>query len=278
MSESGKNRRDRAAAARNAAQADERRRERTVRIIGAATVVVVVVGIIAVALVARSSSDSSTVAGEPTVVEGAALPAGVLGPDSEHPYGVPYGTAAADAPVLEIWEDFQCPACGAVEAANGAGIAALADEGAVQLIWRPATFLDRTNDGRDPSVANSSSRATAAWGCAIDAGKTKEFHDAVYANQPGEEGSGWTDDQFVGLAEQVGVTGAELETFRTCVADGTYLDWASSSGATFSINGIQGTPFGLLDGVEVPTPTLAEDAALRALVSGSAAPAESEAP
>lgn len=277
MSESGKNRRDRAAAAREAAQADERRRERTVRIIGAVTVVVVVVGIIAVALVARGSSES-TVAGEPTVVEGAALPAGVLGPDSEHPYGVPYGSAGADAPVLEIWEDFQCPACGAVEAANGAGIAALADEGAVQLIWRPATFLDRANEGGDPAVAKSSSRATAAWGCAIDAGKTKEFHDAVYASQPQEEGSGWTDDQFVGLAEQVGISGADLETFRTCVADGTYLDWASSSGATFSTEGIQGTPFGLLDGVEVPTQTLAEDAALRALVSGGGAPAESEAP
>jgi protein-disulfide isomerase len=180
--------------------------------------------------------------------------------------------------VLEIWEDFQCPACGAVEAANGAGIAALADEGAVQLIWRPATFLDRANEGGDPAVAKSSSRATAAWGCAIDAGKTKEFHDAVYASQPQEEGSGWTDEQFVGLAEQVGISGADLETFRTCVADGTYLDWASSSGATFSTEGIQGTPFGLLDGVEVPTQTLAEDAALRALVSGGGAPAESEAP
>lgn len=277
MSESGKNRRERAAAARDAAQADERRRERTVRIIGAATVIVVVVGIIAVALVARGSSDS-TVAGEETVVEGAALPTGVLGPDSDHPFGVPYGTASADAPVLEIWEDFQCPACGAVEAANGTGIAALADEGAVQLIWRPATFLDRSNEGGDPAVAKSSSRATAAWGCAIDAGRTKEFHDAVYANQPQEEGAGWTDDQLIGLAEQTGITGADLETFRACVADGTYLDWATSSGATFANNGIQGTPFGILDGVEVPTQTLAEDAALRALVSGEAAPAESEAP
>jgi len=277
MSESGKNRRDRAAAARQAAQSDERRRERTVRIIGAVTVIVVVVGIIAVALVARGSSES-TVAGEPTVVEGAALPAGVLGPDSDHPFGVPYGSAATGAPVLEIWEDFQCPACGAVEAANGAGIAALADEGAVQLIWRPATFLDRANEGGDPAVARSSTRATAAWGCAIDAGRTKEFHDAVYASQPQEEGAGWTDEQFVGLAEQVGITGPDLDTFRTCVADGTYLDWAASSGATFSTEGIQGTPFGLLDGVEVPTQTLAEDAALRALVSGGATPAESDAP
>jgi protein-disulfide isomerase len=268
MAESGKDRRDRAAAAREAAKSQERRRERTVRIIGAVTVLVVVVGIIAVALLARGSSESTT-AGEPTVVEGAALPKGVLGPDSEYPFGVPYGTAAADAPVLEIWEDIQCPACASVEQANGAGIAALAEEGEVQLIWRPATFLDRVNEGRDPSVAQSSTRGTAAWGCAIDAGKTKEFHDALYANQPTEEGVGWTDAQLVALGEQVGLTGADLDSFSTCVADGTYLDWATSSGATFSVEGIAGTPFGVLDGVEVPTQTLAEDAALRELVAGS---------
>lgn len=267
MSESGSKRRDRAAAAREAAQSQERRRERLVRIVGAVVVVVVVVGIVAVALIARNSDSSSTVAAEPTVNPDAVLPTGVLGPDSDHPFGVPYGTAGADAPVLEVWEDVQCPACAAVEQANGAGIAALAEEGTVQLIWRPATFLDRVNEGGDPSVANSSSRGTAAWGCAMDAGKTREFHDALYANHPEVEGDGWTDEQLVGIAEQVGISGADLETFTTCVADGTYLDWATSSGATFTASGIGGTPFGLLDGVEVPTPTLADDAALREFIA-----------
>ncbi|MCF8525936.1 MAG: DsbA family protein [Candidatus Nanopelagicales bacterium] len=276
MSESGKNRRDRAAAARNAAQSQERRRERMVRLIGAVTVVVVVVGIIAVALLARGSSESTSVS-QPTVNPDAALPAGVLGADSEHAFGVLYGSASADAPVLEVWEDFQCPACASVEELNGAGIAALAEEGTVQLIWRPATFLDRVNEGRDASVANSSTRATAAWGCAMDAGKTREFHDAIYANQPAEEGDGWVDDQFIALAESSGITGADLETFASCVADGTYLDWASSSGATFTTSGIGGTPFGVLDGVEVPTQTLADDAALRALISGEAPVDEADA-
>lgn len=266
MSESGKNRRDRAAAAREEAQAQERRRERMVRIVGAVVVVVVVVGIVAVALVARNSSPSTTVT-EPTVVDGAALPAGVLGPDSAHPFGVLYGTAADDAPVLEIWEDVQCPACASVEQANGAGIAALGEEGVVQVIWRPATFLDRVNEGGDPSVANSSTRGTAAWGCAMDVGKTREFHDALYTNQPQPEGAGWTDDQLIAIGEQVGIAGAELDTFTACVTEGTYLDWARSSGATFSSSGIGGTPFALLDGVEVPTPTLADDAALRAFVA-----------
>ena len=73
----------------------------------------------------------------------APLPTGALPADDERAFGVPYpGTATPDAPVLEIWEDFQCPACGAVEQANGAGIESLADAGKIQLIWRPTTFLD----------------------------------------------------------------------------------------------------------------------------------------
>ena len=127
MSEAAKNRRDRAAAARDEAHAGERRRERTVRIVGAVTVLIVVVGIIGIAVVARNSQSSDAVTASATVDPNAALPAGVLPTDDAHAYGVPYGTAASDAPVLEIWEDFQCPACGAVEQANGDGIAALAE-------------------------------------------------------------------------------------------------------------------------------------------------------
>ena len=270
MSESGSKRRDRAAAAREAAQSEERRRERLVRIIGA----VVVVGIIAVAVVARGNSSSVPTA---EVDPGAALPAGVLAADSPQAFGVPYGTASETAPVLEIWEDFQCPACGSVEQANGAGIAALAEEGEVRLIWRPATFLDRVNEGRDAAVRDSSSRATAAWGCAIDAGKTREFHDALYANQPAGEGDGWTDEQFTAVAEQAGIAGADLEAFQACVADGTYRGWANNSGVTFSSSGADGTPYALLDGVPVPTPTLADDALLREFIASGGA-AEGAAP
>jgi len=274
MSESGSKRRDRAAAARNAAQAEERKRERLVRIIGAVTVLVVVVGIIVVAVIARGSSDSSQTATPTEIIEGAALPAEVLAADSDQPFGVPYGTAAADAPVLEIWEDFQCPACAAVEQANGSGIAKLAEEGTVQLVWRPATFLDRVNEGGDPAVANSSSRAAAAWGCAIDLGKTREYHDALYANHPANEGDGYTDEQFATIAGESGISGADLETFQACVADGTYLDWATNSGVSFTNSEAGGTPYAVLDGVVIENPTLADEAALREFIANGGPAAE----
>lgn len=258
---SGASRRERAAAARNAAQASEKRRERTVRIVGAVTVLAVVVGIIVIAVVARNSSDA---ANQVTRVEpdpNAPLPEGVLGADSPYAYGVPYGSAPETAPVLELWEDFQCPACGALEEVSGAGIAELAETGQIQLIWRPTHFLD-ANLGND-----ASNRAIAAWGCAIDAGKTREYHDVVYANQPEQEGAGYTRDQLIAFGEQSGIAGADLETFTQCVQDGTYRAWAANSDQEFQAAGHQGTPFGLLNGIVVENTTLADLEALKATVA-----------
>ena len=265
MSEAGKNRRDRAAAAREQANAGERKRERMVRAVGAVTVVAVVVGIIGVAVIARNSSDTSAVA-VPSADPNAPLPATVLPVDDERAFGVPYpGTATADAPVLEIWEDFQCPACGAVEQANGAGIESLADTGKIQLVWRPSTFLDR-NIGNDASA-----RATAAWGCAIDAGKAKEYHATIFANQPEQEGIGWTNEELLAFGGDAGITGADLDTFTQCVADGTYLGWAANSTEVFYTSNIPGTPLAKLNGVEIPTEILVDQATLEQLVDEAAA-------
>ncbi|MCX6433041.1 MAG: thioredoxin domain-containing protein, partial [Actinobacteria bacterium] len=221
-------------------------------------------GIIGVAVFAKNSQNTDPVA-LPSGNPSAALPTGVLPTDDAHAYGVPYGTGTADVPVLEIWEDFQCPACDAVEKANGAGIESLADSGKIRLIWRTTTFLDG-NLGND-----SSTRAAAAWGCAIDAGKAKEYHNVVFANQPETEGTGYTDEQLLAFAGEVGITGAALDTFTTCVADRTYFDWTANSTGIFYSSNIQGTPFALLNGVEVPTETLVDQPALEKLVADAAA-------
>lgn len=265
MSDSGKNRRDKAAAARAAAESDAKRRERMVRIVGGITVVVVVLAIIGVAVYAKSSSSSSAAPSVSASADpSAAAPKDTLASDDTYAYGVAYGTNP-DAPTLAIWEDFQCPACKAVEDANGTGIEKLAEEGIVRLVWRPTTFLDN-NLGNDSSV-----RATAAWGCAIDAGKAKEFHNVVYANQPEQEGTGYTDDQLVSFGEQAGITGADFDTFKQCVADGTYLSWAANSTSIFYSSGVSGTPTATLDGKDVPTATLVDEAALRAFVTSDGA-------
>jgi protein-disulfide isomerase len=260
-----KGRRERAAQARGEAQASEKRRERIVRIVGGATVVAVMAAIIGVAVYASSNTSSNDASGQTGAIvdpdPSAASPAGVLPADSSSPFGVPYGTGSTSVPVLEVWEDFQCPACGALELANGVGIEKLAEEGKVQLIYRPTAFLD-ANLGND-----SSHRAIAAWGCAIDAGKIKEYRNTVFANQPIEEGIGYTEEQLLSFGSQSGITDTDLTTFTQCVTDGTYLAWAANTNQEFLSSQIGGTPSGFLNGEPVETATLADSIALAELVA-----------
>ncbi len=113
------------------------------------------------------------------------------------------------------------PGCAQLEATMGDQIEQLAEAGKVNLVWRPATFLDPHFASVSPNP-NSSQRAAAAWGCAIDAGKSAEYHKTVFANQPATEGDGWTDEQLLEFGKQAGLTGEAYTTFETCFNDKTY--------------------------------------------------------
>jgi protein-disulfide isomerase len=256
MGDKHSDRRAKAEAARNAANAGEKKRERITRIVGAVVVIVVVLGIIGVAVIARNSSSDASGGGgtsSATADPNAPAPAGTFPTDNPYAYGVPFNNAT-NVPVVEIWEDFQCPACQALEKANGAGIEKLASEGKIQLIWRPTTFLDR-NLQNDSSV-----RASAAWGCAVDAGKTKEYHDTIFANAPATEGDGFTDAQLLSFATTAGITGAELDTFTSCLDAGTYQPWALNSTQVFYDANIPGTPLVKINGTEIDPSIVADQA------------------
>lgn len=264
MSEGAKNRRDKAAAARAATQSGEKRRDRTIRIVGAVTVLVVVAGIIGIAVFAKSSDTTGTpaiVSADPAAV----MPTGVFLSGDTNEYGVPYNKAAAGVPVLAIWEDFQCPSCAALEKANGEGIVKLANEGKIQLIWRPTTFLEAR-------LANdASTRAVAAWGCAVDAGKTLEYHNVVYQNQPATEGDGYTDEQLLTFATDAGITGPALDKFTQCVTDRTYVTWGANSYDTFLKESVPGTPAGFLNGNPIGSEILSDQVALEKAIAAEAA-------
>ncbi|MGB7979472.1 MAG: thioredoxin domain-containing protein [Candidatus Nanopelagicales bacterium] len=260
--------------ARAQTEAAERRRERVIRIVGGLFVVLIVGGLLAAGFFAGRDDPADPATPVASADPNAALPSGVSAPT----YGVPYGpgwTAADEAklPTLEIWEDFQCPACAQVEAASADGIKALADEGRVKLLYRPATFLD--NGLADKNTANgnpnSSARSTSAWGCAVDADKTTEYHSGIFDIQPAEEGVGFSDQQLIDLGGTVGIADADLATFTSCVQDGTYLGWAANSNQAFSESGAGGTPTAYLNGVEVSSSELADVAGLTEKIDAATA-------
>lgn len=258
-----------AAQARAEAEAAERRRERLVRIVGGIAVLVVVVGLLAVGFLAgRDKGDDTAATPAPTPDASAPMPRDV----QSSTYGWAYGTgwtAANEAklPTLELWEDFQCPGCKALEEAVGPQIAQLGSTGVVKLLYRPATFLD-ANPGL--KIPNSSARATAAWGCAIDAGKGLEYHSTIFANQP-TEGDGYSDESLVAFASDAGISGDALTTFTTCFDNGTYLPWSANSNQAFQDAGVGGTPTGYLNGVELNGSDLADIEGLKQKIAAATA-------
>lgn len=207
---------------RAADKAKARRRERTVRIVAVVGALVLVLGGGALAYVLNRPD------------AGAKLPAGVGGPGQ----GIAFGAAAGSGkPVVDLWEDFQCPICGELEKASGEKIRQLADSGQVRLVIHPASF-----------IGEESVRAANAFGCASDAGKALDLHAYLYAHQPPERSGGYTVDDLLAAGKAVGIDSAQ---YQSCVKGGTYEGWVGQVADAMSKAGVTGTPTVFVNGKEL---------------------------
>jgi protein-disulfide isomerase len=206
-------------------------------------VVITVVAIIAIVavvggvIVAAQSNKADTAKGD-------AVPAGAAGMGQGFVANTGV-TLVAGAPTVDIYEDFQCPVCGQLEAAIGSTVRSLADAGKVKLLYNFKTIIDG-NFNTDFSLKASNGAL-----CAADAGKFEAYHSEVYAAQPQQEGSGWTDAQLTTFAENAGITGAALDTWKTCFSSGTYDNYVRSTEEASSKKGINATPTVYINGAEV---------------------------
>jgi len=206
-------------------------------VVGAVVAIVAIVAVVAGVVIADQSKKAKV--GTSTAVPAAA---GGMGEGFVANKDV---TLAAGAPTLDVYEDFQCPACAQLEQVMGSTIADLAAQGKVKLVYHFKTIID-ANFGVDHSLT----MANAAL-CAADAGKFQPFHDMVFTNMPAQEGQGWTEAQRTGFAEQAGIKGAALDTWKTCVADLTYGRYVESTEEASAKAGITGTPQVQLNGTKV---------------------------
>ena len=148
--------------------------------------------------------------------------------------------------VVDLYIDPMCPYCGQFDAANGATLAALVDNGAITLRLHALTFLDQASAGSEYS-----SRASAALTCvaATNPDSTLDYLTALFGDQPIEGTTGLTDDELIALS-----VGAD--SISDCVTSGRYLAW-SQQNTENALNGpipgsdlpsLQGTPTALVDG------------------------------
>lgn len=141
-------------------------------------------------------------------------------------------TAKPGAPSVDVYEDFQCPSCKMLESHNAANLHSLAEAGKVKVTYHLMNFLDENlhND--------SSTRAANAAVCAARSGKFMALHDVIYANQPEQEGKGYTDADLENFGKAAGVGG----NFVTCVSNQTNKAWVEKANEVALKAGATQTP------------------------------------
>jgi protein-disulfide isomerase len=228
-------------------------------VVGAVIAAVLIVGVVVAILIGNSSKSGSA-----TAASGSSVPAGVIG-GTGGGIVANAATAKSNAPTMDLYEDFQCSNCGALEKAMGPEIFSLAKGGQIKLVVHVLSFLD-TNLKND-----SSTRSANAASCASDAGKFLEYHRAVFAGQPAE-GVGYTDAQLTAFAKTAGITGNALTTWQKCASSGQHAVYVTDVQTAGEKAGVFGTPTVKLNGKDI-TSTLVAPAATPASLAATVAAA-----
>ncbi|MER6506912.1 thioredoxin domain-containing protein [Nonomuraea sp. NPDC001636] len=162
---------------------------------------------------------------------------------------------SGDAPVLDVYEDFDCPICKEMHSKVDGTIQKLAREGRLKVVFHPVTIF------QDEPMRSNSIRAAAAARC-VPEENWLAFRDELYAMQPAPHGSasGFTVPELVAAARKAGASVDE------CVTSQSY---AKTHLAETSKIHIQGTPTVLLDGQQLGNEVF-DPAALERAVTGGA--------
>ena len=117
----------------------------------------------------------------------------------------------ATAPVkVEVYADFQCPACGQFDRTSLREIEdKYVKNGKVQVIFNHYAF-----------IGDESTRAAEASECANDQGKFWEYADTLFNNQAGENQGAFSDANLEKFAQQVGL---DMDKYKTCMQQRPYL-------------------------------------------------------
>lgn len=179
-------------------------------------------------------------------------------------YGIVYDTAAAGGKVspgakpvsVELYEDFQCPACLAFERAGNSFLKDQIAKGAITITYRPFSFLDE-NRG---SPNQYSHRSTNVALCALDVGGVADYvkvHDLLYQNQPQEGTRGPENAELLATFKAAGITGID-----TCVRSGRFIPWVDKAKEVGVKRGVNSTPTVYVAGkiVEAPSPATLQKA------------------
>jgi protein-disulfide isomerase len=164
----------------------------------------------------------------------AAIPASVSAEDG---YGIVFNKELTDAPFIEIYEDFQCPACARFESISGEYIEEIITTKKAKVAFHTLSFLG----GESQIAANAAA-------CSADEGKFLQLHKTLFANQPSENSGAWTPSYFSTLGLGLGISSPEYDK---CVSGNKYLGWVKNVAEEGAKRNINSTPTVLINGKEI---------------------------
>jgi protein-disulfide isomerase len=176
------------------------KRKRLVTYLTAGTVAVAAVGLGVWYGISNSRSEQASGAAAPVTVQ----------PDGS----VVMAKAGVTGPVVDIYEDFQCPACKELERVSGQTFKNVAAEGKAKVVYHPITIFSQ-----EPTKSNSV-RAGNAARCVTDGKQWLAFHDLLYQNQPPETQQGFKPDQLIEWGKEAGVTAPGFDQCVTSLKNG----------------------------------------------------------
>lgn len=164
---------------------------------------------------------------------------GLIAPTSSVPAELADGRSIgkADAPVtLEVWSDFQCPACGQyAEIVEPALIRNYVTPGILRIVHRDAAFQgERVKAPYDEFV-----EAGVGARCAAEQAKYWPFHGWLFANQAGENKGAFADARLRGMATAIGL---DVVAWDACRATGKEQAAVRSETAQGVASGVNSTP------------------------------------
>ncbi|MDA2812948.1 thioredoxin domain-containing protein [Nocardiopsis sp. RSe5-2] len=113
-----------------------------------------------------------------------------------------------DAPVVEVYMDFQCPPCKEFHTESGGLLEDMGSDGEATVHYRPVSMF--TTQGG--TMAENSLRAGAAAIVAAEYGSFLEYQDRLFDAQPAEGEEGFSAEELKSIGEQVGIDDPEFAT------------------------------------------------------------------
>lgn len=161
---------------------------------------------------------------------------GSLGTVSSETRTISVPTLGTGAHTVEIFADFQCPACINFHSVLSPVFEGYAEKWQLQIIYRqyPLTQIHK-NAYRDALAAL----------CSAEAGKFQEYKTALYALEDQKSGATVSDADRVKIATEVGI---DESMMTQCLASDAYKSQVDADIARGDSLGVSGTPTIFLDG------------------------------